>query len=85
MIGWTEGGSASSCRHALSLRELRQSTYLIHSRSSTMTDTTVTEEQKPQNVDDNEAEDSDDGVPEIAATDGQFHLSLSNALFLMNS
>ena len=49
--------------------------------------TTVTEEQKLQNVpidDDNEAEDSDDGVPEIAATDGQFHLSLSNALLTSN-
>lgn len=71
-----------------SLRELRQSTYLLHSQSSTMTlTTTVTEEQKLQNVpidDDNEAEDSDDGVPEIAATDGQFHLSLSNALLTSN-
>lgn len=48
-----------------------------------MTATTITEEQKPQNVpidEDNEAEDSDDGVPEIAAIDGQSHLSLSLTL-----
>lgn len=39
-----------------------------------MTATTGTEEKKPQNVpidDDNDAEDSDDGAPEIAATDGE--------------
>ena len=44
-----------------------------------MTSTTVTEEKKPQTVptdDDNDAEDSDDGAPEIAATDGPLHLSL---------
>lgn len=43
-----------------------------------MTDTTVAEEKKPLTVpidDDNDAEDSDDGAPEIAATDGQSHLS----------
>src|SRR6266702_457559 len=43
-----------------------------------MTDTTVTDEKKPQNApidDNNDAEDSDDGAPEIAATEGQFVLS----------
>lgn len=45
-----------------------------------MTNTTVAEEKKPQAEtvpidDDNDAEDSDDGAPEIAATNGQSHLS----------
>ena len=46
-----------------------------------MTDTTVAEEKKPLTVpidDENDAEDSDDGAPEIAATDGQSHLSHSH-------
>lgn len=41
---------------------------------STMTSTTVTEEKKPQTVpmddDNDDAEDSDEVAPEIAATDG---------------
>jgi hypothetical protein len=41
----------------------------------------VTEEQKPHTVpidDDNDADDSDEeGAPEIAAADGQFHVILS--------
>ena len=41
----------------------------------------ATEEQKPQTVpidDDNDVDDSDEeGVPEIAAADGQFHVILS--------